>query len=561
VEPETTDDDDAAAAAEASGQRAGGHHALHIIHPHPLQLNPTLNTASFDCDDDTKNETAEELSATSNKAEPSRNNRAAFSPRVTRSMVSRRKETNALSSIQQQPIDENNNDTTCAYLDRDAIYQSTCAVIGMAWNRVSPPHSSWSLKKEEWEMKESWTHLSQLIDRGRYFLPTDCYDTTLKTKQKAGVGGSFSPLAHLNVLCVATSHELHWYLQGWYRIGSISHDFEIEGHNTGVDLVCSPDLTSVLVISKRPQSSNSLRAMATLYKTPLLGERRFDMQIISALYRSIFSRLREIREGIRSSADSWRSALRPLDTKFQGLFTLLCNYNVSQPNDSVADCAAAIRLELLRCILSGRSSVSGDASNALDHFFTRPQMHDQLFQREIKGVEASVASMEAKLRSKVLSPIRVLVYETGELYGIARSRDCDKHSSTLIDPEIALRLDTSAKILFLSFERCLLYVVEARGRLHDFLAWIRGTASQIRARGTAMDSIQRQNARNRRVPDGVIRRVSNFLSMPMMSAVKDSSELVFADRHLTECVIGVPLSVSCFDLMRCLFIALLQQQL
>ncbi len=99
-------------------------------------------------------------------------------------------------------------------------------------------------------------------------------------------------------------------------------------------------------------------------------------------------------------------------------------------------------------------------------------------------------------------------------------------------------------ILFLAFERCLAHVVEARGRLHDLLAWIRGTASQVRARGTAMDSIQRQNARNRRVPDGVIRRVSNFLSSPMISALKESDGVVFEHRHLAECVIGVPLSVS-----------------
>jgi hypothetical protein len=66
-----------------------------------------------------------------------------------------------------------------------------------------------------------------------------------------------------------------------------------------------------------------------------------------------------------------------------------------------------------------------------------------------------------------------------------------------------------------------------------------------------MDSIQRQNARNRRVPGGVIRRVSNFLSSAMMSAVNDSPEHVFEQRHLTECVIGVPLSVSCFDFLCC----------
>eukprot|EP00984_Skeletonema_dohrnii_P013878 scaffold5807_cov114-Skeletonema_dohrnii-CCMP3373.AAC.4 len=521
VEPEATDDD----AAQASG-----HHALHIIHPPPPQQRSIMaNLLSFN-EEGNESDKVEEQAATSEEAEPSRKKKVAFSPRVTRSMASRRGDTH-LSSVQQQTIDE---------YDDDMAFQPTSAVIGMSWNRVSPPHSSWSLEKEEWEMKESWAHSSQLIDRGRYFLPSDCFNT-FKSSDKARVDGSFSPLAHLNVLCVATSSDLHWYLQGRYRIGSIPHGFDIGGHNTGIDLVCSPDLTSLLVISKQPQLSKGSR-VAALYTTPLLGERRFDMQIFSALYRSIFSRLRDIREGIRSSTDSWRLALRPLDAKFQGLFKLLCNYNVAQPNDSVVDCAAAIRLELLRCILSGRSSVSGDASNALDQFFTRPQMHDQLFQREIKSVEASVASMEAKLRSKILAPIRALVYETDELYGIARSRDCDASSSTLIDPEEALRLYTFARILFLAFERCLAHVVEARGRLHDLLAWIRGTASQVRARGTATDSIQRQNARNRRVPDGVIRRVSNFLSTPMISAVKDSDDIAFEHRHLAECVIGVPLS-------------------
>ena len=526
VEPDTTDDN---AAADASGH----HPALHIIHPPPPQQCSTANLLSFvEKGDDESDKVDEHQSATLEEAELSRNKKVAFSPRVTRSTASRRGGTES-SSVQEHNIDENN---------EHLAFQPSSAVIGMAWHRVSPPHSSWGLEKEEWEMKESWAQSLQLIDRGRYFLPSDCYNTS-KSKDKTGVDGSFSPLAHLNVLCVATSCDLHWYLQGRYRIGSIPRGFDIGTHNTAVDLICSPDLTSVLVILKQPQSSKGPRC-ASLYTTPLLGERRYDLQIFSALYRSIFSRLRDIREGIRSSTDSWRLALRPLDTKFQGLFKLLCNYNVCQPNDSVVDCAAAIRLELLRCILSGRSSVSGDARNALDQFFTRPQMHDQLFQREIKCVEASVASMEAKLRSQILAPIRALVYETDDLYGIARSRDCDVHSSTLIDPEEALRLYTAARILFLAFERCLAHLVEARGRLHDLLAWIRGTASQVRARGTAMDSIQRQNARNRRVPDGVIRRVSNFLSTPMISAVKDSDELVFEHRHLAECVIGVPLSVS-----------------
>ena len=517
VEPELVDD----------AEETSGHYALHVIHPPPSQQRLTTTFASFN-EEEPESKVDKEQSDVSETVGFSRNDRVAFSPRVTRSMASRGKDTK-LTSIQQQTIEE-----------AEETNQSRSAVIGMTWNRVTPPHSSWNIEKEEWETKESWAQSSQLIDRGRYFLPSDCYNTP-KSNEKTRVDGSFSPLAHLNVLCVATSRDLHWYLQGRYRVGSIPHGFDVGGNISEIDLVCSPDLTSVLVVSKQPLLGSRC---ATLYTTPLLGERRFDMQIFSNLYRSIFSRLRDIREGIRSSNDSWRSALRPLDTKFQGLFKLLCNYNVAHPTESVVDCADAIRLELLRCILSGRSTISGDSSNALDQFFTRPQMHDQLFQREIKSVEASAASMEAQLRSKILAPIKALVYETNELYGIARSCDCNVNMATLIDPEEALRLYTCARILFLTFERCLAHVVEARGRLHDLLSWIRGMASQVRARGTAMDSIQRQNARNRRVPDGVTRRVSNFLSTHMIAAVKDSNDLVFGHRHLTECVIGVPLSVS-----------------
>ena len=153
--------------------------------------------------------------------------------------------------------------------------------------------------------------------------------------------------------------------------------------------------------------------------------------------------------------------------------------------------------------------------------------------------------VEGTLRSRVLSHIRAVVYETEELYGLARTHWCIGISSSLIDPDMALRLYTSARMLFLTFERCLAHVVEARSRLHDFFAWIRGTASQIRARGTAADSIQRQNARDRRVPNGVLQRVADFLSMPMMSACKnnDKGGVPCDQRNLTECIIGVPISV------------------
>jgi len=219
--------------------------------------------------------------------------------------------------------------------------------------------------------------------------------------------------------------------------------------------------------------------------------------------------------------------------------------------------ADSIRLEFLRFILSGRSSASSNTSSALDQFFTRAQMHDQLLQREIRGIEASVAAMEGSLRSHVLSSIRAVVYEAEELYGLAKAQQISGTSrgstASLIDANTALCLYNASRILFLTFDKCLGYVVEARTRLHDLLSWIRSTASQVRAWGTATDSIQRKNARSRRVSNGVVQRVAAFLSNPMLFALNDGSDKSY--QTLTECVLGVPLSVSllcCVLLASCL---------
>ena len=165
---------------------------------------------------------------------------------------------------------------------------------------------------------------------------------------------------------------------------------------------------------------------------------------------------------------------------------------------------------------------------------------DQIFQWEARGVEASASSVEGILRSNVLSHLRAVVYETEELYGLARAQ-ANSEKVSFIDPEMTLRLYTASRLLFLTFQRCIAQIVEARSRLHDFLAWMRGSASQIRARGTAMDSVQRKNASDRRVPNGVILRVTDFLSMPIKSTLTDGTNKL-KHRNLTECIIGLPIS-------------------
>ena len=118
----------------------------------------------------------------------------------------------------------------------------------------------------------------------------------------------------------------------------------------GIDMVCSPDLSTLLVVAKQDtavsgvvsSSSPSTKKgrskeaaqqrcglmKAKLFGTPLLPQKRFELQILSTSYKSIFSHLWDARKGIQSALTLWKSALRPLDTKLNGLLTLLSKYNV-----------------------------------------------------------------------------------------------------------------------------------------------------------------------------------------------------------------------------------------
>lgn len=380
--------------------------------------------------------------------------------------------------------------------------EKATAIIGLAWKRMAPYHSSWPLSADEWEIRESWKITSQLIHRGDKFLPSECYNRSTGDQYTL-----FSPLAHLNVLCVATENELHWYLQSRYRVMTSPLTFGSSSTIKRVNMVCSPDMSTVMCVAEHKQNEDGKAVFASdvkVFSCPLLVKKRFDLQILAASYRSIFSRLRSVKQGIQSALVSWGSALRPLDMKFQRLFQLFRNYNVVTENFEVGAASRSIREELLRFILSGRSTVVGDASNALDQFFTRADMHDQLLLREASGVKASLGSIESKLRSGVQSGVRALVYEAEELYGLVKTHHLTAADSVMVGDDTALRLYTSSRILYLTFERFIANVVEARSRTNDFLAWMRGTATEIRARGTAADSIMRQHARD---------RVSSFLNV------------------------------------------------
>ena len=166
-----------------------------------------------------------------------------------------------------------------------------------------------------------------------------------------------------------------------------------------------------------------------------------------------------------------------------------------------------IRLEFLKFILRGRLTVSStsttsasaaatssSSTSALEQFFTGAQMHDTLLQREAKMIESCASSTEVILRTRVLASIRAIVYEAQELYGVASRASWREDDDSFIDVKTALVLYRPSQALFLTFNQCLQNVIEARSRLHDFLSWLRGTAAQVRAWGTSLDSVQRRNA-------------------------------------------------------------------
>lgn len=574
-----------------SGTAADGNDSalMHIIRPPPPNYmnKPSLlsPTASFAGPAGFGGGAA----ATANEDSSKKKKKPSISPRVTRSMRAAREGGGGTSSgggsgtkqsRRSKSPGGSNNRRPNLKIDVKNSLQST-AVIGMVWNRLLPIQQQKNVNKDdgnEEEVRETWKYSSQLIDRGDYFLPSSSKPPSGGTSSGSSSSMNlFSSMAHLNVLCVATPEEIHWYLQGQYRILSIPHGLEgcssISGGGGGIDLVCSPDLSTLLAVTKQATSivSTSPKKMrsspknggksmkAKLFNTKLLPQKRFELQVLSASYKSIFTHLWDVQKGIQSALTSWKSALRPLDNKFKGLLQLLAKYSLDNAGGGGegGSSADSIRLEFLRFILSGRSSASSNTSSALDQFFTRAQMHDQLLQREIRGIEASVAAMEGSLRSHVLSSIRAVVYEAEELYGLAKAQQISGTSrgstASLIDANTALCLYNASRILFLTFDKCLGYVVEARTRLHDLLSWIRSTASQVRAWGTATDSIQRKNARSRRVSNGVVQRVAAFLSNPMLFALNDGSDKSY--QTLTECVLGVPLSVSllcCVLLASCL---------
>jgi hypothetical protein len=384
----------------------------------------------------------------------------------------------------------------------------------------------------------------------------------------------------LSILCVSTvANGIHLYIHGRYHILSLpslqNDDGSLLASHRG-KLTVSTDLSTIIALT--PTSDGVMRMK--LYSFPLLCSNRYDLQTISALYCSVSTHLKVMEGSMKEIVAMWMGALKPLDVKFENLAKMLQDYNVlpSISPSASADEAAnggvkteqvrGMKAQLLNYILIGHSGETSQVSNAIDQFFTGVQMNDQLLQRMARTLEGNVAHMESAVRKKILGPARALVYDAIELNGLAHMMASssslplgeEQRQPPLLDLETSTKMQQACEILAVTGEQFVSDIVEARFRLKDMLAWIRGTASQVKARGTASDSALRENARKRRVSDSGLRRFADYLSAPVMDDTDllehgNHSQKNDGKRSLTECILSAPISVRLFRSLNCIYLA------
>lgn len=513
------------------------------------------------------------------------------SPRMTRSMTNaRRKRLMRMSG--KTPSHDMNLRTRSQDSPggRNAIPKSPShlQIKSMHWQRIRKKDT------DEWPFRQYY------LDRSNHFLPP-CHYTMEGGGKSGGVdginfnfgGGSGSTSRNLgseisandavsnshvpggktplSILTVLGDFGLSLYLNGRYRIVSID-----SSSTNGIDPSIDEDIAIRTSLAKEVVSTSDFHILASnqvqtynpanpaqsttytlqmsMYHLPSILSDRYNLQFISYSYGAITNHLTTMKKCMDEVYNAWSAALRQLDMKFDQLSSLLVKYNVitQDQNQDPDKKVAGVRLVLLNYILGGHSSRSGDSSNAMDQFFTHPLMNDQLLIRMFRSLEANCAGVEGLLRKNILGPARSLVYDVGELYGLVKVMNADRAYEeddgveasvdgdlpTLMECETCLRLCEASEILYTISEQCVSQTVELRHRLDCMTKWIRATASQVKARGTAMDSVQRENARKRRIPEQILGKVSEFLSTPLKSSPGDLER----KRGSTEGVLGILLS-------------------
>lgn len=424
-------------------------------------------------------------------------------------------------------------------------------ITSLSWVHVGCEHPSWP-GTSSFNYDDSNDHCFQLFQnadrRLKYVLPPSEYhgsdgsggnhhhhheghyyddDAVLPTRQTP-----------LSLLCVLTESGLSLFLHGRYAI-AYNLPLAVSAANAAPTFVATADLTHLIATaaaapdptSSSPQFSTAAAATITILSVSALSRHRYDLQTVATQYCKVMQHLGAVRSSLPEIAASWKSSLKAVDLKLDGLQKLLENYGLvtigtkSRSRDDGADeddktstakndtkQSSSMRSLLVQYILSGHTRSAPNLSNAVDQFFTGVQMNDQLVQRMERSLSGAVANVESSVRRQLLAPATALVYEIDQLYGLAAAAaSAPDGSETLLSAAVTLQFLQSAQQLHLSVETALTALVDARGRLRDFCAWLRCTGAQIKARGTAANSVQRENAKKRRVPATVGNKMLAYL--------------------------------------------------
>lgn len=203
------------------------------------------------------------------------------------------------------------------------------------------------------------------------------------------------------------------------------------------------------------------------------------------------------------------------------MLKLLRNYGVDDQPPGVL---------LKQYILVGHTSESSSLANAMDQFFTSVQMNDQLLQRMIRSLHGALANAEAQARQRVRSPAQALCRDIQEL-----SSQIRYHSLSGSSPEALDELLKSSAHLWLRVESLIQTIVHGRSCVRDLCGWLRSAGARVKARGTAVNSVQRENAKKRRVPQAVLKRLLSNIN----TATMDGREGSFS-----EYILNIQVSVS-----------------
>ena len=124
-----------------------------------------------------------------------------------------------------------------------------------------------------------------------------------------------------------------------------------------------------------------------------------------------------------------------------------------------------------------------------------------------RSLTVAMANVESLLR-QILAACQALLVQADALVGVTT------FSSKMVPANLVTDLHQAAQGLVMTTEACLTVLIENRFRLRDWIAWMRATGSAIKARGTALQSGQRENARKRRMTDATLQRVLQYLTVP-----------------------------------------------